>query len=110
MEPITAATIGQAIMTALKFVVKELWGYAKKAISTLWDNALTITIAGTSSGLFIYYYNMLYQWFAFAPLLNITILGIFALLNFSWVVSNWKSAPNSPSGDSNSGLNVRTGN
>ncbi|WNE40887.1 MAG: hypothetical protein mread185_000344 [Mycoplasmataceae bacterium] len=44
--------------------------------------------------------------FAFAPLLNIAVLGIFALMNLSWVVSNWKQAPSSPNG-SNEGPSVR---
>lgn len=82
-EPITAAAIGTIIVSALKIVGKELLGYAKKALSSFLDNALVITIAGISSGLFIYYYNMLYNWFAFAPILNIAVLGIFALMNFS---------------------------
>jgi hypothetical protein len=102
-----------AFMEFLKKIVKWVWGYAWSWLKTMWDNAYVayvILIAGISSGLFLYYYNMLYNWFGFPLILNIAVLGIFALVNLSWVVSNWKQAPSSPSGDSNSGLNVRTGN
>ncbi|WNE40332.1 MAG: hypothetical protein GBAus27B_000399 [Mycoplasmataceae bacterium] len=93
----------------LKKIAKWAWGYAWGVIKNLWDNALTITIAGLSSGLLLYYYNMLYQWFAFAPILNITVLGIFALINISWVISNWKNAPSSPS-SSSAGTSIRLNN
>ena len=79
-EPISAAAIGGAIVTALKEVGKWVWGYAKKTFFPLWDNKWILLVAGTSSGIFIYYYNMLGKWFAFPPLLNMAILGIFALI------------------------------
>ena len=94
-EPLTTAAIGTVLVKALKEVGKWAWGYAKKTFWNFWENKWIIFIAGTCSGFFIYYYNMLYSWFAFPPLLNIVVLGIFALINFSWVVSYWKSSPES---------------
>jgi len=107
-EPITTATIGSIIVTALKEVGKWAYGYLKKTILTLWDNKYVIFVAGTSSGLFLYYYNMLYNWFTFAPILNMAVLGIFALLNLSWVISNWKQVPTDS--NNNSGPSVQINN
>ncbi|WNE41219.1 MAG: hypothetical protein mread185_000676 [Mycoplasmataceae bacterium] len=69
-EPITTAAIGSVIVGALKEVGKWIWGYAKKTLLTLWDNKFILIVAGTSSGIFIYYYNMLNNWFGFPPILN----------------------------------------
>lgn len=108
-EPLTAAAIGSVLVKALKEVGKWIWGYAKRTFWTMWENKWVIFIAGTCSGLFIGCYNMLYSWFAFPPLMNWAILGIFALINFSWVVSYWKSPPSDSQG-SNQGPSVSTGN
>ena len=108
-EPLTAAAIGTILVKALKEVGKWIWGYAKKTLLTFWENKWVLMIAGTCSGIFIYYYNMLYSWFAFPPLLNIAVLGIFALINISWVVSYWKSPPSDSQGG-NQGPTVSTGN
>jgi hypothetical protein len=91
-EPLTAAAIGSTIVSALKEVGKIVLNQAQKTLTTLWDNKWILIIAGTSSGIFIYYYNMLHSWFGFPPLLNTAILGIFALTNLAWVVSYWKSS------------------
>jgi len=107
-DPLTASAIGGVIITGLKEVGKWIWGYAKKSFFSLWDNKWILIVAGTSSGLFIYYYNMLYKWFGFPPLLNTAILGIFALINLSWVVVNWKQAP-SEGGGSGKSPKVSTG-
>ena len=106
-EPITTAAIGAVVVKALKEVGKWAWGYAQKTLSQIWDNKWILIIAGACSGLFIYYYNMLYNWFAFPPLLNYGILGIFALINLSWVASYWKSA--SGGGGSGVSRSVSTG-
>jgi len=108
MEPLTAAAVGTAVYNAVKEAGKLIWGYAKKTLLNMWDNKYILIIAGFSSGVFVYYYNILYQWFGFPPLLNTAILGIFALINFSWVVSHWKSAPSESSGGSK-GPKVSTG-
>ena len=108
MEPLTTAAIGGLLVKSLKEVGKWIWGYAKKTLFQFWENKWILIVAGTCSGLFIYYYNMLYSWFAFPPLLNIAVLGIFALINISWVVSYWKSVPE---GEGKSeGPTVSTGN
>jgi hypothetical protein len=109
MEPLTAGAIGTVLVKALKKTGEWLWGYAKKALWSLWDNKWIIFIAGTCNGFFIYFYNMLHGWFAFPPILNIAILGIFALINLSWLIGYWKSPPND-SGGSNQGPSVSTGN
>jgi hypothetical protein len=107
-EPLTTAAIGGLLVKSLKEVGKWIWGYAKKTLFQFWENKWILIIAGTCSGLFIYYYNMLYSWFAFPPLLNIAVLGIFALINISWVASYWKSVPE---GEGKSeGPSVTTGN
>jgi len=105
---LTEAAIGATIIKALKEVGKWIWGYAKKTILTFWENKWILIIAGTCSGIFIYYYNMLNGWFGFPPLLNIAVLGIFALINLAWVASYWKTVPES--GGSNQGSSVSTGN
>jgi len=105
---LTAAAIGGVLVKSLKEVGKWMWGYAKKTLFSFWENKYVLMIAGACSGIFIYYYNMLYRWFAFPPILNIAILGIFALINISWVVSYWKSAPEEKS-ESGSGPNVSAG-
>jgi len=106
---LTAAAIGSLLVKSLKEVGKWIWGYAKGTLLSLWDNKYILIIAGTCSGLFIYYYNMLYSWFAFPPLLNYAILGIFALINFSWVIGCWKNPP-SDSGNKSESPQVSTGN
>lgn len=98
MEPITAATIGATLIKALKTVGKWAWNYAQKTLQSFWDNKWLLIVAGFSSGIFLYYYNMLYNWFAFPPLLNIGVLGVFALINLSWVATSWKSAPSGGGG------------
>ena len=107
-EPLTTAAIGTVLVKALKEVGKWIWGYTWKTLRTFWENKYILIIASACSGFFIYYYNMLYSWFAFPPLLNIAILGIFALINISWVVSYWKTVPES--GGNSSGPSVSTGN
>jgi len=92
-EPLTTAAIGTTIVGALKEVGKWIWNYAKSTVLSLWDNKWIIVIAGTTSGIFFYYYRVLYSWFVFPPLLNIAIIGIFALTNITWVASYWKSPP-----------------
>ncbi|KLL04125.1 MAG: hypothetical protein MRERV_27c011 [Mycoplasmataceae bacterium RV_VA103A] len=104
-EPLTTAAIGTVLVKALKEVGKWAWGYIKKTISNLWENKWIILVAGASHGLFIMYYNMLNNWFAFPTLLNIGVLGIFALINLSWVVGYWKSSP-SDSKSNNQGPQV----
>jgi len=106
---LTAAAIGGVIVKALKEVGKWIWGYAKRTLLTFWENKWILMIAGTCSGFFIYYYNMLYGWFAFPPLLNYAILGIFALINLSWVASYWKSPPSDNQSNSE-GPTISTGN
>ena len=108
MEPLTGAAVGATLIKALKEVAKWAWGYAKKAFTQLWDNKWILLMAGACHGLFLYYYNMLYQWFAFPPLLNIGVLGVFALINLSWVVSYWKSSPSESGGGGTT--QVSTGN
>ena len=98
-----------AAVSFFKKIGKVIWDCAWGFIKSLWDNAWVIFIAGACSGLFIYFYNMLNGWFGFPPLLNIAVLGIFALINFSWVVSYWKSPP-SDSGSKSEGSKVSTGN
>lgn len=107
-EPLTTSAIGTVLVTALKEVGKWIWGYAKKTFLTFWENKYILVIASTCSVLFIGLYNMLYNWFAFPPILNIGVLGIFALINISWVASYWKSVPES--GGSQPGPSVSTGN
>jgi hypothetical protein len=92
-EPFTAAAIGTVLVKALKEVGKWIWGYAKRTLLTFWENKYILFIAGVCSGIFTYYYNMLHSWFAFPSILNIAVLGIFALINFAWVASYWKSLP-----------------
>lgn len=99
-EPLTTAAIGSVIVSALKEVGKLAWGFAKKTWQTFLENKWVIMVAGTSSGIFLYYYNMLYSWFAFPTILNIGVLGIFALTNIAWVISNWKSVPSDNKSDS----------
>ena len=101
-EPLTAAAIGSAVVTGLKEVGKVIFKQAQRTLATLWDNKWILIIAGTSSGIFLYYYGMLHSWFGFPPILNTAILGIFALTNFAWVVSYWKSSSGSDSGGSSS--------
>jgi len=108
-EVLTAAAIGGVLVKALKEVGKWIWGYAKRTLLTFWENKWILMIAGTCSGIFIYYYNMLYGWFCFPPILNIAVLGIFALINISWVVSYWKSPPSDNQSNS-SGPGISTGN
>lgn len=98
-----------AAVSFFKKIGKIIWDYAWGFIQSLWNNFWIILIASTCSGLFIYYYNMLYSWFAFPPLLNYAILGIFAIINFSWVVGYWKSPPDKQESNS-SGPSVSTGN
>jgi hypothetical protein len=105
-EPLTAAAIGSVIVSALKEVGKTIFNHAKKAVLTLWDNKWILIIAGTSSGIFLYYYNMLHSWFGFPPILNTAILGIFALTNFTWVVSYWKSSNDNSSSKSEPKVSV----
>lgn len=105
---LTEAAIGTAIVKALKEIGKWMWGYAKKTLLQFWENKWVIFIAGTCSGIFIYYYNMLNSWFGFPALLNMAVLGIFALINLAWVVSYWKSVPEG--GGESKGPSVSTGN
>lgn len=106
---LTEAAIGAAILKALKGVLKWAWGYVKKTLHSFWENKWILAVAGTCSGLFIYCYNMLNNWFAFPPILNMAILGIFALINLSWLVSYWKSVPEEKK-EGSDGPNVSTGN
>ncbi|MCE8163229.1 MAG: hypothetical protein I3273_02670 [Candidatus Moeniiplasma glomeromycotorum] len=106
-DPLTSAAIGSAIVKALKEVGQWAWGYAKKTLAQFWENKWILLIAGVCSGIFVYYYNMLNSWFGFPLLLNIGILGIFALMNISWVVSYWK--PLSEGGSGGGGVKVSTG-
>jgi hypothetical protein len=107
-EPLTTAAIGTVLVKSLKEVGKWIWGYAKKTLLTFWENKWILIVAGVCNGLFIYYYNLLYRWFAFPPLLNYAVLGIFAIINFSWVVGYWKSVPES--GGSSGSPSVGTSN